>query len=363
MPVGMPIPVHASGAPRAAETPPARQAAQAFEAMLVQQLLRTMRATVPSAEGPSYQRDLYFEMFDEAIAEQISKGEGIGLAQTFEAAFGGESGAGETVHRSAPQSLAPASAPAGIPLPGGAARIQRAAGEMIAPGSSTHWGRDGALGPQDLRSEIETPVQGGAARFNVLDARGYEGYYKCNLFAFEVARRAGYAVPVIPRGRGWGFPGADAVARDAADGGVRGGWAHVATGASASALDRSIREEGRGYMLAGSAPGEAMGHMAVVERVHRVEYGPDGAMRRIVFDGWETSRRGARHLVDRTWNFVGNPGGTNQRNGFDRIEIMELLAPAAGGAAEVSLGTAQRPSLLDSSPDTRRPNPVAEVER
>jgi hypothetical protein len=241
--------------------------------------------------------------------------------------------------------------------------VAQAAGEMVAPGSAAHWGRDGVLGPADLRSEIATPVAGGTARFNVLDARGYEGYYKCNLFAFEVARRAGYAVPVIPRGRGWGFPGADTVARDAADGGVRGGWARVATGASASALDRSIREEGRSFLLAGSAPGEAMGHMAVVERVHRVEYAPDGAMRRVVFDGWETGRRGARHLTLRTWNFVGNGGGTNPRNGFDRIEIIELLAPGPGAAPEVSLGRPRSPSVLDSSPDGPRPNPAAEAER
>jgi hypothetical protein len=194
----------------------------------------------------------------------------------------------------------------------------------------------------------------------VRDARGYQGYYKCNLFALELARRAGFSVPVIGRARGWGFPAPNRLARDAADGRLEGGWASVATGEDAAALDRDVRRGARAFALVGEATGERAGHMAVIERVHEVRYGDDGRVDRIVFSGWEARERGAQHLTRRTWNRVGHPGGTQARNGFERIEILQLRQ--AAGAPEVRLSTRAGVSELDrpSSPPEDHPNYMSE---
>lgn len=65
---------------------------------------------------------------------------------------------------------------------------------MIQNGAADRWARDGALTPQDLASDLVTEAPGGRAAFNVRDANGFQGYYKCNLFAFELARRAGFQI-------------------------------------------------------------------------------------------------------------------------------------------------------------------------
>ena len=211
------------------------------------------------------------------------------------------------------------------------------------------WAKDAALSESDLRSDFATREPGGLARFNVRDARGFRGYYKCNLFAMEAARRAGFAVPLVSRPAGWGFPASDSVTRDAQDGHMRGDWARVATGATATELDGAILQGQRAYILTGAGQGERMGHMAVVERVHQVDFGPDGDVRRVVFDGWEARAQGAQHLVRRTWNLFGNPGGTQARSGFERIEILELKRPNGGSRPERPVSGRTGASILDVS--------------
>lgn len=340
---------------RPAPERPEAKAARELESLLVRQLLAVLRKTVPKGgllDSGDSSGAQYLEMFDAALADALAAGGGLGMQESLQQALGAEPPSGTGTVR-APAALAAAStstattAPDAVPSRGATGRLAKAAAQMVAPEVSARWSRSGTLGPEDLASGIATPVGDGVARFNVRDALGYQGYYKCNLFAFELARRAGYTVPVVGRGRGWGFPGADTVARDAAtDGRVRGDWARVATGQSAAALDEGIRRGDRAFMLTASSPGERPGHMAVIERVRSVEYGPGGEVRRIVFDGWEAKPNGARHLTQRTWNVIGNEGGTQPHNGFDLIEILELR-PAAAGVPEQPVSRPGGASLLD----------------
>jgi Rod binding domain-containing protein len=349
-------------------------AARQFEGLFVRQLLTALRKTVPEGGmlgggGGDASRSVVFGMIDDALASALSEGGGIGLAEALEASFSGSPTLG-TTHSSLPAGpiplgprvtispLAP-NGPDGEQLRGATGLLQNAASPMVSDDAARRWSRDGTLGPQDLASPIETPLEsGGVARFNVRDALGYQGYYKCNLFAFELARRAGFQVPVVGRSRGYGYMGADTVARDAGDGAVRGQWARVATGESAESLDGGIARGQRAFILAASSPGERPGHMAVVERVRSVEYGTQGEVRRIVFDGWEAKPSGARHLVQRTWNVIGNEGGTQPHNGFDLIQILELRHAGAGGTPEIPMGRPGRSDhdLSSSSSRPHRPN-------
>jgi hypothetical protein len=221
---------------------------------------------------------------------------------------------------------------------------------MLACGGA-QWAKDAALTSQELSSNLATEAPGGVARFNVRDANGYEGYNKCNLFAFELARRAGYAVPVVARLHGWGFPNSNTVTADAADDrSLRGDWGRVVTGASAADLDRAIVGEGRGFMLSGSASEGRSGHMAIIERVHAVEYGNDGELRSVDFDGWEARPDGADHLVRRRWNRYGQGSDRGARNGLQDIEIIELRRPGSGSVAEQTLSRPHAASVNDHGP-------------
>jgi len=343
-PAGLPPVRPDADARRPAPERPEAKAARELEAVLIRQLLAVLRKTVPqgglldSGEATSSQ---YLEMFDAALADSLAAGGGLGMRGSLEQALGAEPEDASGTVRTATAPGSPAGSLTATTVPelgpavGATGRLAKAAAAMVAPEVASRWSRSGTLGPEDLASGIATPVGEGVARFNVRDALGYQGYYKCNLFAFELARRAGYEVPVVGRGRGWGFPGADTVARDAAaDGRVRGDWARVATGQSASVLDDGIRRGDRAFLLTASSPGERPGHMAVVERIRSIEYGAAGEVRRIVFDGWEAKPAGARHLVQRTWNVIGNEGGTQPHNGFDLIEILELRRPDSGSGPE-----------------------------
>jgi len=368
--------------PRAADGTTAEEAARKFEGLLIQQLLSVLRKTAPSGGlmGDDSSGEMYVQMFDSAIADQLAEGNGLGMREMLTGQLGGTTeGAAQTTgtrHSLEPRSFAlPQVAGGGGPfvpsgpIPGGATGRLAQAASAIVSASPERWGREGDLGPTDLASDLATPARdGGVARFNVRDAQGYEGYYKCNLFAFEVARRAGFEVPVVGRLRGWGFPTPNGITADAgADGRVRGDWARVVTGENAEALQSSIQRGERALMLTASARGEHAGHMAVVERVHQIDYGSDGEVRRIVFDGWEARARGAQHLVRRTWNLYGNPGGNQPRNGFERIEILALRRPPRGARLEVPLSTPAAGSLRDagsndsaSSSHGNRPNGSSE---
>jgi len=70
-----------------------RQAARQFEAYMAQMLVREMRKTVPDGlfSGPAM--ETFGGMFDQAIAERIADGPGLGLALALETAMGVDSGA------------------------------------------------------------------------------------------------------------------------------------------------------------------------------------------------------------------------------------------------------------------------------
>jgi peptidoglycan hydrolase FlgJ len=51
-----------------------------FEALLLGQLLKGMRKTVPVSDEPNTAREMYQEMHDEMLATQLAKHGGIGLA-------------------------------------------------------------------------------------------------------------------------------------------------------------------------------------------------------------------------------------------------------------------------------------------
>lgn len=61
-----------------------KKACQDFEAIIMQQLLSTMRKSVPKDEllGSGYAQDMYQSMYDESLAREMASGKGIGLADT-----------------------------------------------------------------------------------------------------------------------------------------------------------------------------------------------------------------------------------------------------------------------------------------
>ena len=62
-------------------TQDAKKAAEQFEGILVQEMLKSMWGTVPKngALTGSYEEGMYRDMFNEALAKSISEGEGIGI--------------------------------------------------------------------------------------------------------------------------------------------------------------------------------------------------------------------------------------------------------------------------------------------
>lgn len=334
----------------------AREAAKQFEALLVRQLWQIMRKTAGDAmaggSGPG--SGMYGHMMDEAMASHLTEAGGLGLAPQLERAFGVRPQAEAPpapVDFDAPRPerkplvLGPAT---GQRLPGATSRLQRTAQQMLTPTSAPRWGRDGRLTRTELASDFQTDAPGGIARFNVGDAAGFEGRYKCNLFAFEMVRRAGFQVPLMPRTRGWGYPHPDAVTADAIDGRLQRDWGRVATGESAEEIDAAIRQGERAFLLTGAGRDGHAGHMAVIERVHSISYDEQGRVEQIVFDGWEARVGGARHLERRTWNRYGHRGGHDVRGGLARIELIELLAPPDGQPQELPLSSRVGASVHDS---------------
>lgn len=351
-----------------------KDAAQQFEALLLQQLLKVMRTSTPVLQGE--QAGMYMSMLDSALADHLSEVGGVGLSSTFERAIGGGAAAPKAespqkgflplLSRSAAaldryQALSTPGRLRGEVLPGETGRLQEVAGQLLSQGAK-RWAREGRLGPGELRSTFRSEAQDGAAHFNVRDASGYEGHPKCNLFALELARRSGFKVPLIPREAGWGFPSADAVTAAAREG--RLSWGHVATGVDGPSLDHDIAAGRRAFLLTGSGSAGRHGHMAIVERIRRVEYDSQGEVTQIEFDGWEArSRGGAEHLQSRTWNRLGTQGGHLPRSGFDHIEIIELERANPGETIEQPQSLNAPPSFLDnffSSSSTQKPNHSSE---
>ncbi len=83
-----PVPPLSLGAPREAvppTDPKLKDAAEGFEAILLGQLLKGLRRTVPEGDEVSSARQMYNEMFDEALATEIAHKGGIGLADMIRA--------------------------------------------------------------------------------------------------------------------------------------------------------------------------------------------------------------------------------------------------------------------------------------
>lgn len=326
------------------------EAMRGFEQIFVRQLVAVLRESVPSTESGGGAN--YMQLFDDALAESISSGNGIGLSRVLAPAFGvpassaplDSPGIGTTRRATMPFGFAPRTLPS---APVGASALAKAARETIGV-DGTQWSREGSLGPADLASTLAAPARdGNDAHFNVLDANGYAGFYKCNLFALEVARRAGYAVPVVGRIRGFGFPDPDRLVRDAEDGALANRWGDVVTTATESTLRDLARRDDRALLVVGSGTEGRAGHVGVVANVRKIERDAHGDVVRFVYDGWEARPHGAEYIEARTWNRYGNPGGTNARNGFGRIEILALQRAADPNQPELTLSEPAHGSLRD----------------
>lgn len=61
-----------------------REVCQEFESVLIAHLLKTMRKTVPKADVIPHEslcEDIYRSMMDEALANAVARGSGVGLAE------------------------------------------------------------------------------------------------------------------------------------------------------------------------------------------------------------------------------------------------------------------------------------------
>ncbi len=209
---------------------------------------------------------------------------------------------------------------------------------MCRPPGNELWSPAGVLSQRELTIGLEVSARGGQARFNVQDAGGFRGRRKCNLFALELAHRAGFRVPLVARARGLGFPGADRIARDAGRGAVAR-WAAVADAWAPEEVARA-RAKGACFLLVASAPGRRPGHVVVVDRLLDVQQDPRGALTRIRYVGWDAARAGARHAE----------GVLSLRACGGRFDEMHLLALQAGGGPELAANVRPGPSRLDRRP-------------
>lgn len=337
-------------------------AATQFEGLLIQQLVQVMRRSIGEGGmfGSGAGSSMYASMFDQNLATSMASAGGLGIRQVLERSMLGPQAyeqaqqQGMAIRPTTPFSprtvgeVMEARPSSGVALVGQTGRLQDAARAMLGPnGFAPQWGRAGRLTEADLASDFSTEGPSGRAMFNVRDAAGFQDCYKCNLFAFELARRAGFQVPLIGRTRGWGYMGPDGVTADAARGQLRAGWGRIATGESAESLDSSIVRGDRAFLVVGSSVGDRAGHMGIVERVHEVEYDDQGRIERVVFDGWEGRTRGAHHMTRRTWNRAGTHGGEDVRGGFSQIELIQLRRPSDGEPEERPVHPNAAPSVHD----------------
>ncbi|MBX7190575.1 MAG: rod-binding protein [Sandaracinaceae bacterium] len=345
----------ATGGPNAERDAQIRASAARFEGLLLEQLVQTMRSSASMFEGTG--GEMYGQMFDQHMGEALADAGGMGIAEVLAQAMGATPlppsahGAFSALSgmplsgmplSGMPLSGMPLSSsqmavdlgpivmsrPAyGAVLPGQTGMLQRAADDMLpASGVAPQWGREGALGAEDMIRPPNVPeAEPGSEAARALGrVRTFQGYYKCNLFAFELARRAGFEVPVWGRGERWGYPGPTAAAQDAADGELHGHWGEVVTAASAEELDAAIVRGDVAVLVTGDAGVEGhRGHMGVIERVRSIERDDTGAITRITFDGWEGRQTGGMHLTERVWTTVGH-GVPGARRAFGRIELIAL---------------------------------------
>ena len=62
----------------------AADAAQGFEAMLLTQLIKGLRKTVPESPDATAAGQMYQELFDEQLAQEVARNGGIGIARILE---------------------------------------------------------------------------------------------------------------------------------------------------------------------------------------------------------------------------------------------------------------------------------------
>ncbi len=216
-------------------------------------------------------------------------------------------------------------------------RLRAAAEELLVEGDAAAWGRDGVLTTDHLSNPMVTTGLEGVEAFNVLDSDGYEGDYKCNLLAFELAFRAGLMVPVMGRGRGWGYPGPGMVVHQIVRGRLVEQWARRVDSTDLEELQR-LSEGGAVLMIAGEGPPGRPGHVGIVERVHQIEIDGTGHLSRVEYTGWEANPDGGNRRR-RTWR-IGR---------YLSIHFLELRDPPRGEPQVVPMGFGPiRASLHDA---------------
>lgn len=217
-------------------------------------------------------------------------------------------------------------APPRLPPPprhalGALQQVQLAAEVMTDPAAAADWGWAGRLTTADLTNDFATFGPDGQLRaFNVLDADGFVERFKCNLFVFELAYRAGLLVPVMGRTRGWGYIGPQEVLRQIERGSFDRGWAVLADDREIDDLRAATRQGIPFALIAEGRDGRA-GHMGMVDQFHVLERNEEGQIHRIVYSGWEANGDGARYQR-RTWGLWR----------FERIHVLELQEPRPGQA-------------------------------
>jgi len=98
-----------------------REAAQQFEALLVQNMLKTMRAASQDELFGSSQMDSYYEMFDQQVALDMARKGGFGLADELVRQL--ESAARQVPKPEAAPAVTSAASPSGAQEIGGPAAI------------------------------------------------------------------------------------------------------------------------------------------------------------------------------------------------------------------------------------------------
>ncbi|MBN2528427.1 MAG: rod-binding protein [Deltaproteobacteria bacterium] len=331
-----------------------QDAANALEAMLFRELMKSMTESVGKSGlfGSGFQSEMYQDMYASVMAEQA--GGHLGISDMLQKALGGNTPTGEAGENElnglrgigAAGALGAYRAVAKkTGTPPSNIELYKTALSFVDDAAASRWSKDGVLSTSDLGASIATRETDGIAAFNVNDANGYEGFPKCNLFAFEMLRRAGYTVPVTGRSHGWGYMGADTVTGLATSGQTEN-WATVVTDLSRDQLDGKAFS-GAPLLLSGSGAGDRVGHMAVADRIHHVQRNDDGAIVALEYSGWEATGNGASY-GRRMWRVDGVPG--NGRGGLERIEVLEPQKSMGTAEAYVTVGSHRPGASITDKP-------------
>ena len=295
--------------------------------------MKVLRKTVPegSLVGSGYAGQMYNEMLDDALADEVAKGQGLGLRPMLERTLGGEA----------------AIATAGFD------------GKWLGNHCRGRW-RSGPRRDRDRASQrfagstrlhrgSQWPAAGsrcGVVGYGRRRAMGQRRQARCGGSREWFCNRSGGGRGALQRARCQRLSGllqmqslcprAGAASRLSSAGGRQATWLGVPWAQPHHRkTQKTVRWKASGHAWPPPNPrpawiatckraaaafcspvrprGDRAGHMAIVERIHDIERGADGRIRRVVFDGWEARTQGASHLSRRTWNIAGNPGGTLAR--------------------------------------------------